>query len=218
MDAELQLAKRQMLREHLRRRGIYDRGVLQAIQDTPRERFVAPDLQAQAYADTALGIDCGQTITQPYLVALMTEALNLTGSERVLEIGTGSGYQTAILSALAARVVSIERHAELSAQAGRRLAELGCSNVRLIVGDGTKGCPDEAPYDRILVTAAAEACPPALLDQLAEGGVLVIPVGSLGEHELTRWEKRAGKLDRQSLGLCRFVPLVSDGGAEAGQG
>ncbi len=215
MDAELQLAKRNMLREHLRRRGIHDRRVLQAIQDAPRERFVPPDAADQAYADMALGIDCGQTISQPYMVALMTEALNLTGPERVLEIGTGSGYQTAILSALAARVVSIERHAELSAQASRRLAELGCSNVRLVVGDGTQGWPDEAPYDRILVTAAAKVCPPALVDQLAEGGVLVIPLGGLGDQELMRWEKRAGQLSRQSLGLCRFVPLVSEGTAEA---
>lgn len=214
MDAELQLAKRKMLREHLRRRGIHDRRVLQAIQDTPRERFVPPEAQEQAYADTALGIDCGQTISQPYIVALMTEALNLTGSEKVLEIGTGSGYQTALLSALAARIVSIERHAELSAQAAQRLAELGCSNVRLEIGDGTRGWPEEAPYDRILVTAAADVCPPALLDQLAEGGVLLMPLGGPGDQELVRWEKRGGKLERQSLGGCRFVPLVGDSPAE----
>ena len=111
-------------------------------------------------------------------------------------------------------IVSIERHAELSAQAGRRLAELACSNVRLEVGDGTQGWPEEAPYDRILVTAAAEVCPPALLDQLAEGGVLLMPLGGPGDQELVRWEKRGGTLERQSLGGCRFVPLVGDSPAE----
>lgn len=207
-SAEGQLAKRRMLREHLRRRGIHDRRVLDAIQNTPREAFVLPESLADAYADTALAIDCGQTISQPYIVALMSEALELTGSEKVLEIGTGSGYQTAILSALAARVVSIERHAELSSQAASRLAELRCLNVRLVVGDGTQGWPEEAPYDRILVAAAAAACPPALFEQLAEGGVLVIPVGEPNGQELVRWRKQSGRLVRQSLGQCRFVPLI----------
>ncbi len=209
-SAELQFAKRKMLREHLRRRGIHDRRVLQAFQDTPREQFVQSALQDDAYADTALPIDCGQTISQPYIVALMTEALNLTGSEKVLEVGTGSGYQAAILSQLAGHVISIERHAHLSEQAGRRLAALGCTNVRLIVGDGTQGWPEEAPYDRIIVTAAADSCPPALAEQLAEGGVMVIPVGDVYEQDLVRWEKRDGQLVRRSLGLCRFVPLIGE--------
>jgi protein-L-isoaspartate(D-aspartate) O-methyltransferase len=209
MDAaRLQIAKRSMLRRDLKRRGVRDRRVLAAIERVPRERFVPAELEDEAYADRALAIDCGQTISQPYIVALMTEALALSGNEKVLEIGTGSGYQTAVLAELAARVVSIERHAELSEQAWRRLAALGYRNLRCVIGDGTLGWPEEAPYDRILVAAAAPSCPPALVEQLADGGVLVIPVGGEEEQELERCVKQSGALTRTRLTSCRFVPLI----------
>ena len=204
------LAKRTMLRDHLRRRGIHDRRVLAAIERVPREQFVSDELLDEAYADRALPIDCGQTISQPYIVALMTEALSLEGGEEVLEVGTGSGYQTAILAELAERVVTVERIAELSAQAQRRLAALGYANVRFVQSDGSLGFAEEAPYDRILVAAAAPVCPAALFEQLAEGGVLVIPVGLDDEQMLQRWTKRAGQLSSQSLGGCRFVPLITE--------
>lgn len=211
MDAaSAELAKRTMLRDHLRRRGIHDRRVLEAIQRVPREKFVPAESIDDAYADRALAIDCGQTISQPYMVALMTEALALAGGERVLEIGTGSGYQAAILAELAERVVTVERHAELSQQARGRLADLGYRNLRFVQGDGSQGFAEEAPYDRIIVTAAAPACPPALFEQLADAGVLVIPVGVGDDQMLERWTKQAGELVRESLGGCRFVPLVAD--------
>ncbi|HEV7225916.1 MAG TPA: protein-L-isoaspartate(D-aspartate) O-methyltransferase [Pirellulales bacterium] len=217
MDAaQLQFAKRSMLRHDLKRRGIRERRVLAALERVPRERFVPAELEEEAYADSALAIDCGQTISQPYIVALMTEALALSGNEKVLEIGTGSGYQTAVLAELAARVVSIERHAELSEQAERRLTALGYRNVERVVGDGTLGWPKEAPYDRVLVTAAAPSCPPALVEQLAEGGVLVIPVGAEGEQELQRWCKQSGALTRRRLTSCRFVPLIGEAAQPAG--
>ena len=165
-----------MLRQ-LAERSIRSTRVLAAMDRVPRERFVPEGVRHLAYADRALPIGCNQTISQPYIVALMTEALQLTGGEHVLEIGTGSGYQTAILAELAASVVSIERHEELSQRAGQVLAELGARNVQLIVGDGTLGWPGRAPYDRILVAAAANEIPPALEEQLAEGGILVIPLG-----------------------------------------
>ncbi|HUY93412.1 MAG TPA: protein-L-isoaspartate(D-aspartate) O-methyltransferase [Pirellulales bacterium] len=212
MDAaSVHLAKRTMLRDHLQRRGIRDRRVLQAIERVPREKFVPEDSIDDAYSDRALPIDCGQTISQPYIVALMTEALALKGGEKVLEIGTGSGYQAAILAELAGRVVTVERHANLSEQARRRLADLGYGNLRFVQGDGSQGFPEEAPYDRIIVTAAAPVCPEALFKQLAEGGVLVIPVGIDDEQMLERWTKQSGKLACQSLGGCRFVPLVAGG-------
>jgi protein-L-isoaspartate(D-aspartate) O-methyltransferase len=197
-----------MLREQLCRRGIHDRRVLDAMRKIPRERFVARDLSLLAYADRALAIGCGQTISQPYMVALMTESLELTGTESVLEIGTGSGYQTAVLAELAGRVVSIERHGALSREAGERLARLGYDNIELLIGDGTLGWPAEAPFERILVTAAADTCPPALIDQLGEAGVLVIPLGGRQGQVLHRLSKRDGQVVRDDLVPCRFVPLV----------
>ena len=156
----------------------------------------------------ALPIACGQTISQPVIVAMMTEALDLSGDETVLDIGTGSGYQTAILAELAARVISVEVHAELSAQAARVLADLGYSNVKLVVGDGTLGWPEEAPYRGILVAAATPVCPPALVEQLADGGILVIPIGGPDGQVLERIERRGGRLRTIGLTACRFVPLV----------
>ncbi|MFO0896256.1 MAG: protein-L-isoaspartate(D-aspartate) O-methyltransferase [Pirellulales bacterium] len=215
MDArtpELEHQRAHMVRRQLRRRGIRDPRVLTAMAAVPREQFVADADAEQAYADRALAIDCGQTISQPYMVALMTEALELAGDEHVLEIGTGSGYQTAVLAALAASVVSIERHAPLSAQAAERLARFGYTNITLVVADGTLGWPAAAPYDRILVTAAGRAVPPALWEQLAEGGLLVMPVGSASEQMLEVVRKVDGAPVAESLTPCRFVPLVGEQG------
>jgi protein-L-isoaspartate(D-aspartate) O-methyltransferase len=211
-DPHLELARQEMIRVQLSRRGIHDRRVLAAMAKVPRERFVGPEWRWEAYADRALGIDCGQTISQPYIVALMTEALELTGTEKVLEIGTGSGYQTAVLAELVAEVISIERHARLSQQAGEMLAELGYHNVRLIVGDGTLGAADLAPFFRILVAAAGAECPPALWDQLDEGGALVMPIGPLDQQVLQVIRKLHGKPVITNLAGCRFVPLVGNQG------
>ncbi|MGD9724457.1 MAG: protein-L-isoaspartate(D-aspartate) O-methyltransferase [Pirellulales bacterium] len=201
------LERRNMLQQ-LQVKGIRSTRVLAAMDRVPRERFVPRGVQHLSYADRALPIACSQTISQPFIVALMTEALSLCGSERVLEIGTGSGYQTAILAELAASVVSIERHAELSRRAQETLDALGYRNVTLIVGDGTLGWPELAPYDRILVAAAAQHIPRALEEQLGEGGVLVIPVGEPGGQELQAYHKVGGRLHPQWLSGCRFVPLV----------
>jgi protein-L-isoaspartate(D-aspartate) O-methyltransferase len=201
-----------MLRKHLHGRGIVDERVLDAMARVPREQFVDDAARADAYADRALAIDCGQTISQPYIVALMTQALALRGAERVLEIGTGSGYQTAILTDLAAHVVSVERHEALSRRAGAVLAELGYINVKLIVGDGSLGWPPEAPYDRIVVTAATASPPQRLLDQLAPEGVIVIPLGDREQQMLQALRKVGDKMVTVSLSACRFVPLVGAGG------
>jgi len=205
---DLEPSKQQMLRTQLRHRGIHDERVLAAMARVPRERFVCQRIRRDAYADRALPIDCGQTISQPYIVGLMTQALEISGQETVLEIGTGSGYQTAVLAELARHVVTIERHAELSAQAGTLLFELGYRNVTLEVGDGTLGCPSRAPFELITVTAAAANCPPALLEQLQEGGILVIPVGSQDCQVLQAIRKVDGAPRAVTLSPCRFVPLV----------
>ena len=197
-----------MVQRQLRRRGIGDARVLAAMGRVPREQFVPPPFRSEAYADCALAIDCGQTISQPYMVALMTEALQLSGGEKVLEIGTGSGYQAAVLAELARQVVSIERYAELSARAGAVLEELGYRNVTLLTGDGTLGWPAGAPYDRILVTAAAQRAPEALLTQLAEGGILVVPVGSRSVQTLEAIRRVGDAFETVELSSCRFVPLV----------
>ncbi|HQU41844.1 MAG: protein-L-isoaspartate O-methyltransferase [Planctomycetia bacterium 21-64-5] len=208
--SDFDILRQHMVRDQLRRRGIHDRRVLDAMLQVPREAFVLPELAEQAYVDRALPIDCGQTISQPYIVALMTEALDLAGPERVLEIGTGSGYQTAVLSRLAAQVVSLERHAELAASARAALDRLGCHNVELIVGDGSGGWPPSAPYNRILVAAATGECPIALIDQLAEDGRLVIPLGDGENQTLRQLTKRAGQQIWDDLVPCRFVPLVAE--------
>jgi len=197
-----------MLRRQLQRRGIHDKGVLAAMGRVPRERFVSEETLRQAYADRALPIGCGQTISQPFIVALMTQALECSGKETVLEIGTGSGYQTAVLAELAREVISIERHAELSRQAGRLLTASGYQNVTLVVGDGTLGWPNRSPYDRIIVTAAAARCPAALFEQLDEDGILVIPIGGQDYQTLQAIRKVAGSPQSVSLSPCRFVPLV----------
>ncbi len=211
MSASDYAAQRDAMVEHqLQRRGISDPRVLEAMRRVPRERFVLPEFRHEAYSDQALPIACGQTISQPYIVALMTEALQLSGTEKVLEVGTGSGYQAAVLALLARKVVSIERHEELSRRAAQVLQELGLDNVLLVVGDGTKGYPPEAPYDRILVTAAGPEVPPALIEQLAPDGLLVMPVGP-PEHQVLRvYRKRGDHLEVEQLCPVRFVPLIPD--------
>jgi protein-L-isoaspartate(D-aspartate) O-methyltransferase len=201
-------AKQDMIRRQLRGRGIKDRRVLEAMEKVPRERFVLDECRDLAYSDRALAIHCGQTISQPYIVALMTEALELTGTEDVLEIGTGSGYQAAILAELAHRVISLERHEDLSRSAGERLEALGYENVTLVHGDGTLGWPEDAPFDRIIVTAAASSTPAPLFDQLVEGGILVIPLGASDYQVLQAIHKRSGSPHPVSLSPCRFVPLI----------
>jgi protein-L-isoaspartate(D-aspartate) O-methyltransferase len=199
-----------MVQRQLASRGVRDQRVLNTMGRVPREAFV-PDLLAQeAYADGALPIDCGQTISQPIIVAMMTEALQLSGDEKILEIGTGCGYQAAVLAELAAGVFTIERHAELAQQAKERLRELGYQNVFVRTGDGSLGWLEEAPFDRIIVTAAAEVCPPALWQQLREGGILVGPFGPAYEQALYAMHKIGGKPQSRILTGCRFVPLVME--------
>jgi protein-L-isoaspartate(D-aspartate) O-methyltransferase len=215
-DPDLQAAKINMLRRQLTGRGITDERVLAAMDKVPRELFIAPELREEAYDDRALSIDCHQTISQPYMVALMTEALMLSGAEKVLEIGTGSGYQTAILAELAAEVTSVERHTLLSQQAGKIIRELGYQNVKLFVGDGSLGGPDLAPYDRIIVTAMAAKCPPALFEQLREGGIIVIPIGGYEHQVLQTIKKTAGHEEITIITGCRFVPLIGAQGWSEG--
>jgi len=193
----------------LRRRGIGDHAVLKAMDEVPRERFVEPEFTDRAYADQALPIECGQTISQPYVVAYMTEQLVLRPNHRVLEVGTGSGYQAAVLSRLAREVVSIERYRTLGAEARARLRSLGYDNVEVIVGDGLVGVLGGAPFDRIIVTAAAEALPQTLIDQLADDGVLILPLGPHdGAQHIVKLTKSQTGIVRENLIRVRFVPLL----------
>jgi protein-L-isoaspartate(D-aspartate) O-methyltransferase len=193
----------------LRRRGIRDAKVLRAIERVPRELFVDEAFTDHAYQDIALPIECGQTISQPYVVAFMTEKLELDDRHKVLEIGTGSGYQAAVLSYLCRRVYSVERWRELQKLADRRLADLGITNVTTIIGDGWLGWPPQAPFDRIIVTAAALDAPAALLDQLKEGGRMIIPLGETrDEQSLVQIDKTEEGLVETPLLPVRFVPLV----------
>ena len=193
----------------LRKRGINDAAVLRAMDQVPRENFVAPDYADDAYADAALPIACGQTISQPYVVAYMTEQLALAPQHRVLEIGTGSGYQAAVLSRLARQVVTVERYRTLAETARTRLATLGYDNVTVVVGDGLKGHPQGAPYDRIIVTAAAEEIPDALIAQLAEGGVMMLPLGPHGgAQRIVKLTKSSDGVSHEDLIWVRFVPLL----------
>jgi len=193
----------------LRRRGIGDKAVLRAMDEVPREHFVAPDYVDAAYADQALPIACGQTISQPYVVAYMTEQLAVEPRHRVLEIGTGSGYQAAVLSRLAREVVTVERYRTLAEAARLRLETLGYDNVTVVVGDGFDGHAALAPYDRIIVTAAAETIPDTLIAQLAEGGVMVLPLGPHGgAQRIVKLTKSADGTEREDLIWVRFVPLL----------
>jgi len=193
----------------LRRRGIADQAVLRAMDEVPRAVFVADEFSAAAHEDRALPIACGQTISQPYVVAYMTEKLGVARDNRVLEVGTGSGYQAAVLSRLAGEVVSIERYRTLAEAARARLAKLGYDNVEIVVGDGLAGWPERAPYDRIMVTAAAERMPETLVDQLAEGGVMLLPLGPQGgTQHIVKLTKTSTGLSREDLIPVRFVPLL----------
>jgi protein-L-isoaspartate(D-aspartate) O-methyltransferase len=193
----------------LRRRGICDPAVLRAMDEVPREHFVRPENLDLAYADHAMPIACGQTISQPYVVAYMTEQLSVEPHHRVLEVGTGSGYQAAVLSRLAREVVSIERYRTLADAARVRLETLGFNNVQVVLGDGFEGVPDLVPFDRIVVTAAAEEVPDALIDQLAEDGIMVLPLGPhAGAQSLVKLTKTKDGVMREKLIAVRFVPLV----------
>jgi len=194
----------------LRRRGISDQAVLRAMDEVPREYFVAAEFTDSAYADQALPIACGQTISQPYVVGYMTERLQIAPEHRVLEIGTGSGYQAAVLSRIAREVVSIERYRTLADVARERLKTLGFTNVTILAGDGFLGAPERAPFDRIIVTAAAEEIPKALVEQLGEGGKMVLPLGPRnGTQYIVKLTKTAdGALAREDLIAVRFVPLL----------
>jgi protein-L-isoaspartate(D-aspartate) O-methyltransferase len=207
-DTQFEAARREMVEHQIRQRGIRSPRVLEAIVSVQRHLFVPPQLAANAYRDEPLPIGEGQTISQPFMVAAMAEALSLEGSEKVLEVGAGSGYQAAVLSLLAREVIAVESQSLLAATARERLARLGYSNVRIMEGDGSLGWPADAPYDAILVTAAAPAVPPPLVEQLAEGGRIVIPVGSAKDQDLLRVTKIGGKVSQQSLFACRFVPLL----------
>ncbi|MBI4238153.1 MAG: protein-L-isoaspartate(D-aspartate) O-methyltransferase [Deltaproteobacteria bacterium] len=204
----LHVARRRMVREQLERRGVRDPRVLSVIGKVPRHLFVEEGLWDQAYSDRPLTIGEGQTISQPFIVGYMTAQLRLTGTERVLEIGTGCGYQTAVLCSLAREVYSIERIATLSHRARRVLYDLGLVNFSLRIGDGTVGWPEAAPFDAIIVTAGGPEIPQAFLAQLADGGRLVIPVGSTEAQTLLRVTRKGAQFTQDTLTDCRFVKLV----------
>ena len=206
-------AERQnMVDSQLRARGIRDEPVLDAMARVPRHDFVDERYRDQAYEDHPIPIAEGQTVSQPYIVALMLESLSLEPSAKVLEIGTGSGYQSAVLAELAAQVYSVERHPALARAAEAALARLGYTNVRIIVGDGSHGLPQHAPFDAIIVSAAAPQVPPSLFDQLREGGRMIVPVGPAEAQELQLVRRHQGRLEVTRLEGCRFVPLIGGQG------
>ncbi len=208
MTRDYAVARRRMVREQLQAEGITDPAVLAAMADVPRHRFVPRVLEHRAYEACALPIGYGQTISQPFMVGLMTALLHLRGHERVLEIGTGSGYQAAVLSRLAREVVTIERVAPLARRAAETLATLGCANVLVLPADGAEGVPDHAPYDGIMVTACAPALPESLPPQLGEGGFLLVPVTTPdGEQVLYRYRRQGERLEVAESVPCRFVAL-----------
>jgi protein-L-isoaspartate(D-aspartate) O-methyltransferase len=197
-----------MVERHLRRRGISDERVLEAMGSVPREHFIPDDVRRSAYNDSALPIGHEQTISQPWVVAAICQALHLDGDERVLEIGTGSGYSAAVLSQLAEHVDSIERVPELGEWAHERLFELDIRNVEVIVGDGSRGHPEGAPYDAVAVHAATPEAPHSLLSQLASDGRLVVPIATGSADLLTAFVRENGDLHQETIGPCRFVPLI----------
>jgi protein-L-isoaspartate(D-aspartate) O-methyltransferase len=200
--------RREMVEVQIQKRGVSSLRVLEAMAAVPRHEFVPAEFRSQAYADKPLPIGEGQTISQPYMVAAMTEALDLKCSDRVLEIGTGSGYQAAVLSLLVSQVITVENHSSLALAAQERLTRLGHENVHVHNGDGSAGFPDAAPYDAILVGAGAPEIPQALARQLREGGRLVIPIGRQKTQELMLAQKEHGELTSRALFSCQFVPLV----------
>lgn len=221
MSAESQLDEFAVQRElmvsaQLRSRGISDERVLAAMAHVPRHEFVDEEYQEQAYEDHPVPIGEGQTLSQPYIVAIMLQVLGLTGSEKVLEIGTGSGYQTALLAELAHEVYSLERHASLAHCAEDVLHRLGYVNVCVLVGDGSQGLPDHAPFDAIIVSAAAPRIPPSLFEQLREGGRMIVPVGPAYAQQLQLVRKNGGQAMVEDLEGCRFVPLIGGQGYPEG--
>ncbi len=207
-----------MVETQLKARGLTDERLVVAFQKVPRHLFVPAEFRREAYADHPLPIESGQTISQPYIVALMTDCLRLRGHERVLEIGAGTGYQTAILGEMALEVFSVERLPELMQTVARRLEGLGYLNVHLSVGNGTLGWPEHAPYDAILVGAAAPGIPDPLIAQLMEGGRMVLPIGPQHAQMLTLIEKRRGAVHQKELASCAFVPLIGQYGWPGEQG
>jgi protein-L-isoaspartate(D-aspartate) O-methyltransferase len=201
-----------MVERQLRRRGIADERVLAAMGEVPREAFVPERYRSRAYADSALPIGEGQTISQPWIVAAICQALGLNGSERVLEVGSGSGYSAAVLARLAAAVIGVERREALAAEARRALDRLGVENVELLVGDGSRGVPERAPFEAIAVHATAPAPPRTLLGQLADGGRLVVPIAAERADLLTVFRRDGDELRREEIGPCRFVPLIGEEG------
>ena len=213
MDRDYERLRRLMVDQQIRARGIRDPLVLEAFLRVPRHEFVPRNLRSMAYDDTPLPIGRGQTISQPFMVALMTEALGIRGGEKVLEVGTGSGYQAAILAEMGCEVHTVEREPDLAREAVERLARLGYRGVKVHVGDGTLGLPEEAPFQAILVTAGGPRVPGSLKEQLdPAGGVLVIPVGERGYQELLRVTRRGNRFSTENLGGCRFVPLIGEEG------
>ncbi|OGX17213.1 MAG: protein-L-isoaspartate O-methyltransferase [Omnitrophica WOR_2 bacterium RBG_13_44_8b] len=200
--------RKRLVEEQLTPRGIKNRRVLDAFSKVERHKFMPETVRESAYADFPVPIGDGQTISQPYIVALMTECLDLTGNEKVLEIGTGSGYQTAILAELSKEVYSIERFATLGGRAEELLNELGYANIKVRIGDGTLGWPSEAPFDRIIITAAVARVPLPLTEQLKDGGKLILPLGETFSQVLTLFEKKDGKLEESQICGCVFVPLI----------
>ena len=218
MEASLRdpylLARKRMVAEQLLPRGITDKKIISIMSEIPRHIFIDEALRSQAYADHPLSIGENQTISQPFIVALMTQALGLKGNEKILEIGTGCGYQTVLLSQLGRQVFTIERIKNLALSARSHLKALGLRNIVMRVGDGTKGWKEEAPFDAILVAAGSPEVPQPLLDQLGEGGKLVIPVGEEDSQTLFRFTKRKGEIFSENMGPCRFVKLVGEHGWE----
>jgi protein-L-isoaspartate(D-aspartate) O-methyltransferase len=208
-------ARATMVERHLRQRGIHDERVLEAMGAVPRELFVPEGIRSRAYDDSALPIGHQQTISQPWVVAAICQGLRLRGDERVLEIGTGSGYSGAVLSLLSRRVWSVERIPELAQAARAALAEVEAENVKVIVADGSRGLPEHAPYDAIAIHAAAPEAPHSLLAQLAPGGRLVVPIATDSADLLTAFTREGESLRQETIGPCRFVPLIGDEGFAA---
>lgn len=212
MTTDIPRARKKMIQEHLVLRGITDERVLAAMEEVPRERFLPPDMRDVAYVDQPLPIGLGQTISQPFIVAHMTQALDLAGNEKVLEIGTGCGYQAAVLARLAHDVYTVELIPELGERARALLDALGFTNVHYKIYDGTMGWPENGPYEAVIVTAGAPNVPRPLVDQLADDGRMVIPVGNRYAQDLLKISKQGGKIRQQSLGPCRFVALKGEYG------
>lgn len=211
-------AQRDWMIEHtIRRRGLSDTALLAAFQAVPREEFISPEYADQAYSDSPLPIESGQTISQPYIVALTVDAAGVRPGDKVLEVGAGSGYAAAILGQMARDVVAVERHHELAELARERMQRLGYANVRILEGDGTRGCPDEAPFDAIVAAASGSHVPQVLIDQLRPGGRIVMPVGDPHTiQSLVKLTKREdGSIEREDLGAVRFVPLIGEHGFPA---